>query len=134
VIVIDTSAVVAIFRQEDDAMLHAECIANDGEPLMSAANVIETSLVLRGLKHIEPTEAEAWLDEFLSAAGVRIEPVTLEQADFARAAHVRFGKGTGHAAGLNFGDCFAFALSRATKAPLLFKGDDFARTDVAKAL
>ena len=133
-IVVDTSAVVAIFRQEEDASLHAECLASDGEPLMSAANVVETSLVLRGLKKIDPAEAEAWLDEFLAVAGIRIEPVTAEQANLARAAHARFGKGTGHAAGLNYGDCFAYALAQAVKAPLLFKGDDFARTDAAKAI
>jgi len=134
VIVVDTSAVVAIFRQEEDAALHAGCIAGDGEPLMSAANVVETSLVLRGLKQIAPMEAEAWLNEFLAAAGFRIEPVTPKQADLARAAHVRFGKGTGHAASLNYGDCFAYALAQAMKAPLLFKGEDFTQTDVQKAL
>jgi ribonuclease VapC len=132
VIVVDTSAIVAIFRQECDASFHAECIASDGEPLMSAANVVETSLVLRGLKKIAPAQAEAWLDEFLAAAGIRVEPVTAEQADIARLAHLRFGKGTGRAAGLNYGDCFAYALAQAVKAPLLFKGDDFARTDAAK--
>ncbi len=132
-IVVDTSAVVAIFRQEEDASFHAERLASDGEPLMSAANVVETALVLRGLKKIDPAEAEAWLDEFLAVAGIRIEPVTAEQANLARAAHVRFGKGTGHPAGLNYGDCFAYALAQAVNAPLLFKGDDFARTDAAKA-
>jgi ribonuclease VapC len=134
VIVVDTSAVVAIFRQEEDAALHAGCIADDGEPIMSAANVVEASLVLCGLKQIAPTEAGTWLDEFLLAAGIRIEPVTVKQTSLARAAHMRFGKGTGHAARLNFGDCFAYALARAMKAPLLFKGDDFGRTDVQKVL
>ena len=133
-IVIDTSAIIAIFRQEEDAALHADCIAGDGEPLISAANVIESSFVLRGLKKIAPAEVEAWLDEFLLLGGIHIEPVTLEQAGLARVAHIRFGKGTGHAAGLNYGDCFAYALAQAWKAPLLFKGSDFAQTDVVSAL
>jgi ribonuclease VapC len=62
-----------------------------------------------------------------------VEPVTREQAEIARAAHRDFGKGSGHPAGLNFGDCFAYALAKATREPLLFKGDDFLRTDVAVA-
>ncbi len=132
-IVVDTSAVVAIFRQEDDAAVHAECIANDPEPLMSAASVVETSLVLRGLKQISPDDADAWLDEFLTTAGVRVEPVSPNQADLARKAHVRFGKGTGHGASLNYGDCFAYALAQAFGAPLLFKGNDFGQTDIKSA-
>jgi len=66
--------------------------------------------------------------------GLRIEPVTQRHAELARQAYRQFGKGSGHPAGLNFGDCFAYALARATGAPLLFKGADFARTDVAPAL
>ncbi len=133
-IVIDTSAIVAIFRQEEDALLHANCIASDEEPLISAASVVEASLVLRGLKRNIPGETEAWLDDFLITAGVRVEPVTEHQAGLARAAHQRFGKGTGHAAALNYGDCFAYALALATGAPLLFKGNDFSHIDVMQAL
>jgi ribonuclease VapC len=134
VIVVDTSAIIAIFRQEQDALAFAGCIGDDDEPVISAATLVETSLVLRGLKQIKPAEAESWLDEFIEAAGMRIDPVTPEQAMIARLAHTRFGKGTGHAAGLNYGDCFAYALAQALKASLLFKGEDFGRTDVAKAL
>ncbi len=133
-IVVDTSAVVAIFRQEPDAALYADHIAGDGEPLMSAANLIEASLVLRGLKKIAAADAEAWLDEFLMIAGIRIEPVALDQTAIAREAHIKYGKGTGHAAGLNFGDCFAYALAKAMYAPLLFKGADFGKTDIVPAL
>jgi ribonuclease VapC len=133
-IAIDTSAVVAIFRQEEDAAFYAGRIAGDDEPLMSAANIVETSLVLRGLKMISPVEAEAWLNSFLTIAGIRIESVTAAQADIARAAHVQFGKSTGHAAGLNYGDCFAYALAKAMTIPLLFKGEDFAKTDLTPAL
>ncbi len=93
---------------------------------MSAANVVETSLVLRGLKRITSKQAEQWLDEFLLTAGIHVEQVTAKHAQLARRAHIQFGKETGHSAGLNFGDCFAYALARATGEALLFKGDDSA--------
>jgi ribonuclease VapC len=133
VIVVDTSAVVSIFRQEDDAAVFANRIADDDEPVISAATLVETSIVLRGLTQATPAKAEAWLDEFLAIAGIRVEPVTREQAEIARVAHIRFGKGTGHAAGLNYGDCFSYALAQTLKAALLFKGNDFGQTDVTKA-
>jgi ribonuclease VapC len=130
VIVIDSSAVIAIFRQEDDAPHYARCIATDDDPIMSAANILETSIVLRGLKKIPPDKAERWLDEFIETAGIRIEPVTQEQARAARSAHLRFGKGTGHDAALNYGDCFSYALAKEMNAPLLCKGNDFPKTDI----
>jgi ribonuclease VapC len=130
VIVLDTSAVLAIFRQEADAAHFARRIASDDEPVMSAANVLETSIVLRGLKRVLPARAERWLDDFIATAGIRIESVTPEHARAARLAHVRFGKGTGHAAALNYGDCFAYALAKTLDAPLLCKGNDFAETDI----
>lgn len=133
-IVIDSSAVVAIFRQEPDAAGHARRIGEDDQPVMSAANVLETSIVLRGLKRIPSDVAELWLDEFLTAAAIQVEPVTAAQTDLARQAHARFGKGGGHAAQLNFGDCFAYALAKALDVPLLFKGADFVHTDVTPAL
>jgi ribonuclease VapC len=129
-IVIDSSAIIAIFRQENDAAHFAQSIAADDDPIMSAANAVETSIVLRGLKKIAPDKAERWLDDFLEAAGVRIEPVTPEQARVARSAHMRFGKGTGHAASLNYGDCFAYGLAKEMNAPLLCKGNDFRLTDI----
>jgi ribonuclease VapC len=130
VIVVDSSAVVAVFRQEDDAEHYARSIASDDDPVMSAANLVETSIVLRGLKKIAPEKAERWLDDFVKAAGIRIEPVTADQAQMARSAHLRFGKGTGHGAGLNYGDCFAYALAKAMDAPLLCKGKDFPLNDI----
>ena len=129
-IVIDSSAVIAIFRQEDDAEHYARCIATDDDPIMSAASIVETSIVLRGLKKIPPEKAERWLDEFIEAAGIRIEPVTQELARAARSAHLRFGKGTGHSAALNYGDCFSYALAKEMNAPLLCKGNDFRLTDI----
>jgi ribonuclease VapC len=129
-IVVDSSAVIAIFRQEGDAEHYARSIATDDDPVMSAANLVETSIVLRGLRKIAPEKAERWLDDFVKAAGIRIEAVTADQAQMARSAHLRFGKGTGHGAGLNYGDCFAYALAKAMDAPLLCKGHDFPLTDI----
>jgi ribonuclease VapC len=86
------------FSQESDAASYAQRIADDDQPLMSAANIVETSLVLRGLKRITSEQAERWLDEFLVAAGIRIEQVTTEHVQLARRAHIQFGKGTGHPA------------------------------------
>jgi ribonuclease VapC len=130
VIVIDSSAIIAIFRQEDDAVHCAQSIATDDDPIMSAANVVETSIVLRGLKKVAPDKAERWLDDFIETAGIRIEPVTQEQVRAARSAHMRFGKGTGHAASLNYGDCFSYGLAKEMNVPLLCKGNDFRLTDL----
>ena len=132
-IVIDSSAVIAIFRQEADAAHYAGLIANDDDPVISAANIVEASIVLRGLKKISADRAERWLDEFIETPGIRIEPVTPDQARIARSAHLRFGKGTGHGAALNYGDCFAYGLAKAMDAPLLCKGDDFPLTDIGIA-
>jgi ribonuclease VapC len=133
VIVVDSSAVIAIFRQEHDAEDFARSIATDDDPVMSAANLVETSIVLRGLKEIAPERAERWLDDFIAAGGIRIEPVTADQANAARSAHLQFGKGTGHGAALNYGDCFAYALAKAMEVPLLCKGNDFRLTDIGIA-
>jgi ribonuclease VapC len=133
VIVIDSSAVIAIFRQEADAAHYAGLIANDDDPVISAANMVEASIVLRGLKKISADRAERWLDEFIETAGIRIEPVTPDQARIARSAHLRFGKGTGHGAALNYGDCFAYGLAKAMDAPLLCNGNDFPLTDIGIA-
>jgi ribonuclease VapC len=133
VIVVDRSAIIAIFRQEDDAEDYARSIASDDDPVMSAANLVETSIVLRGLKRIAPKRAERWLDDFIKAAGIRIEPVTRDQAQVARSAHLQFGKGTGHGAALNYGDCFAYALAKVMDTSLLCKGNDFALTDIGIA-
>ncbi|HJQ58186.1 MAG TPA: type II toxin-antitoxin system VapC family toxin [Vineibacter sp.] len=132
-IVVDSSAVIAIFRQEDDATRYAGRIAGDSDPIMSAANLVEVSIVLRGLKKVAAEKAERWLDDFIDMAGIRIEPVTTSQAHLARVAHQRFGKGTGHGAALNYGDCFAYALAKEAGAPLLCKGQDFPLTDISIA-
>jgi ribonuclease VapC len=117
VIVVDTSAIVAIFQQEEEAAHYVQCITTDNDPVISAASIVETSIVLRALKKAPSDRAERWLDQFIEAAGIRIEPVTQEQARIARSAHRRFGKGTGHDAALNYGDRFSYALAKERMPP-----------------
>ena len=93
----------------------------------SAANFLETAIVIDGSRD---AIASRRLDEVVAKANLTIEAVTSEQAHVARAAYRDFGKGSGHPAQLNFGDCFAYALAKATGEPLLFKGDDFGFTDI----
>src|SRR5258707_14185548 len=101
-IVVDSSAVIAIFRQEHDADDYARRIATDDDPVMSAANLVEISIVLRGLKEIAPDRAERWLDDFIKAAGIRIEPVIPNQSNAHRSWHLQCGKGPGHTPGRHY--------------------------------
>ena len=128
--IIDTSAIVAILRQEPEARRFAEAIEAAPVRRISATTYVEIGAVIDGGR--DPV-ASRLVDELLAKAGIIIEPVTAAQARIAREAYRDFGKGSGHAAGLNFGDCFAYALAKATGEPLLFKGDDFSHTDVAAA-
>ena len=98
---------------------------------MSAANMLETSIVL---SRVNDDVFSALFDELLEVMNVTIEPVTLEQAQIAREAHQRYGRGSRHRAHLNFGDCFAYALAKTHDEPLLFVGDDFVHTDLRSAL
>jgi ribonuclease VapC len=128
-LVIDTSALVALLGMEPEAPRLAQAMEADPLRLVSAATLVEASIVL------ESRQGEAAvreLDLLLARAGMQIEPVTAEQADLARQAWRRFGRGR-HPAALNYGDCFSYALSRATGEALLFKGNDFPQTDVAAA-
>ena len=125
--ILDTSALAAIFFGEPDAAKYAQVIHDADRCLMSAANFVELAMVIEG--QIGP-EAGRQCDMFFRRAGIVIEPVTVEQAHLARQAFLDFGKGR-HPANLNFGDCFAYALAKATGAPLLFKGQDFSKTDIA---
>jgi ribonuclease VapC len=130
--VLDTSALLAVLLQEPEAPAFAVIIETAESVRMSTANVLESSIVLRSRKRIEPAESERILDEFLDEAGVQVEAVSADQLAIARAAYAVYGKGS-HAAQLNLGDTFAYALAKAFGEPLLFKGDDFSRTDIAKA-
>ena len=129
--IVDSSALIAILDAEADAAVYAEALAEADVPLISAATLIEAGIVMvnrhgpRGAKKVY-----ALIDE----AGIGIEEVTPHQARMAIDAFVAYGKGRKHKAGLNYGDCFVYALAKATGMPLLFKGDDFRRTDLSAVL
>lgn len=129
--IIDTSAVVAILRNEPEAPAFTEAIATANRRRMSAANYLEAAIVMDGSR--DPVVSRR-LDEFIEIAELAIEPVTVQQMAIARAAYRDFGRGSGHPAGLNFGDCFAYALAKDTAQPLLFKGNDFGHTDLKPVL
>jgi len=127
--IIDTSALVAILLDEPERRAFNEKIEADPRRLLSAVTFVETALV------IEARVGEAGgreLDLFLHRANVETVPVDADQAEIARRAFRRYGRGR-HPAGLNFDDCFAYALVKTTGEPLLFKGDDFGRTDIVAA-
>ena len=112
---------------EPEAAEFAQLIEDDLAPLISAASMLEAGIVLISRHGLE---ARGDLQDFLEQGGLQVEPVTAEQAELALDAYQRYGKGR-HRAGLNFGDCFAYALCKATGQPLLFKGQDFSLTDIA---
>ena len=129
--ILDASAVIAILRDEPDAARFAQAIQEAEHRRISAVNYVEAAAVIDGSR--DPV-ASRQFDDLLRDARVTIEPVTPVQARMARDAYRDFGKGSGHPAKLNFGDCFAYALARAMGEPLLFKGGDFPHTDIASAL
>ncbi len=128
--IVDTSALIAILRAEDDASVMAHAIEEAQTRRISAANYLETAVVVDASR--DPVASRRF-DELVQTAELRVEPVTHDQARIARDAYRDFGKGSGHKAGLNFGDCFAYALAKSTGEPLLFKGDDFGHTDISPA-
>ena len=129
--IIDTSALIAILRAEDDARDMALAIERAQVRRISAANYLEAAVVIDASR--DPVASRRF-DELVDTADLQVEPVTHDQARIARDAYRDFGKGSGHKARLNFGDCFAYALAKATGDELLFKGDDFGHTDIAPAL
>lgn len=129
--IIDTSAIIAILRGEPDAERYMDALSGATAPRASAGTYLETAIVVDANR--DPV-LSARLDELLAVTRVTIDPMTRRQADIARQAYRDFGKGSGHPAGLNFGDCFAYALARESSQPLLYKGDDFSHTDIASAL
>jgi ribonuclease VapC len=128
--VVDTSALVAIFLLEPEAGQFAHEILEAPRAAISAANLLEAGIILDArIGHQDSFE----LDEFIASVGLEVEPVTVDQVRVARRANRTYGKGN-HPAGLNFGDCFAYALAKTTGLPLLFKGADLAQTDITPAL
>ena len=128
--VIDTSAIFAILAGEPEQRAFNEAIAADPVRLISAASFLEAQIAL-ATKYGD--RALRLLDDFLHEARVTIAVVDEEQARAAGAAFRHFGKGR-HPAGLNFGDCFGYALAKVTGEPLLYKGQDFSKTDIASAI
>jgi ribonuclease VapC len=129
--IVDSSALVSILLEEPDAESFSRAIVERLDAAVSVANVLEVSVVARTTGG-QATEAR--IDPMLAQLGLNVIPVDLAQGQAAREAHRRFGKGTGHPAKLNFGDCFAYALAKASGRPLLYKGADFALTDIEPAL
>ncbi len=125
--IVDTSAIVAMLRNESDAAALTQALKSAARARLSAASYVELSVVIDGLG--DPVLSGA-LDAVLSAYEIVLEPLTAEQAQIARSAYQRFGKGSGHPARLNMGDCFSYALARDLGEPLLFKGEDFKLTDI----
>ncbi len=129
--IIDTSALIAILRDEPESLRYAEAIARAKSRRVSAVNYVEAAAVVDGSR--DPIASRRF-DELFREALLVVEPVMEAQAGIAREAYRDFGKDSGHAAGLNLGDCFAYALAKAKSEPILFKGDDFRHTDLTPAL
>jgi len=124
--VLDTSVLVAILCDEPEAEQFETALESDDNRLLSAASLLETSIVIEARFG---EEGGLELDHLLEKAAIQVVSVTREQIEIAREAYRRFGKGRHHA-GLNFGDCFPYALAKLAGEPLLFKGNDFRRTDL----
>ena len=128
--IIDTSAIIAVLRNEPEAEVFRQLIESKQSCMLSAASYVEAACVVDSAR--DPLVSRR-LDDLLKLANCRIEPVTEKQARLAREAYRDYGKGSGHPAQLNFGDCFSYALAKDSGQALLFKGEDFRRTDVACA-
>jgi ribonuclease VapC len=130
-VIVDTSAVIAILKEEDDAAVYAHAIATAEARRLSAVSYLECGIVLDSQR--DPIVSRG-LDELIQEAKIVVEPVTERQARLARQAYADFGKGSGHPAGLNFGDCLSYALALDLREPLLWKGNDFGHTGIESAL
>ena len=129
--IIDTSALVAVIALEPDAPLFGTAMDRAEVLRISAGSYVEAAIVLN--RRRDPA-LDGKFEAMMNDVGFVIEPVTPEQARIARQAYRDYGKGSGHPAQLNFGDCFSYALARDKREPLLFKGDDFIHTDLRSAL
>ena len=125
-IVVDTSTVVAILRHEAEELIVVDILDESSASLMSAVSYVEAQMVIFGRRlRADPRRIES----VIAALGIEVADVTLDQAGLAVRAFLTYGKGR-HPAGLNLADCFAYALAKSRGAPLLFKGDDFSKTDI----
>jgi ribonuclease VapC len=128
--IVDSSALVAILKREPERAAFSALLETTRDVKISAATYFETCIVIDSVR--QPAMSRA-LDDLLERSRIAIEPVTAEQAKIAREAYRDYGKGSGHSAGLNFGDCFSYALARDKREPMLWKGDDFGHTDLRPA-
>ncbi|MGZ4617870.1 MAG: type II toxin-antitoxin system VapC family toxin [Frankiaceae bacterium] len=128
---VDTSVFIAVLRGEADADQYLTALGRAGEIQLSAATYVETAIVVDNTR--DPVISGRF-DQLLAELDAEIRDVTVNQVRLARDAYRNFGKGSGHPARLNYGDCFAYALATETRTPLLFKGEDFERTGVVAAL
>jgi len=129
--VIDSSALIALLLAEPETAEFVAAIAAASNRLAGAPSYLETAIVISARSG---PEAQEKLDRLLADLSVTIVPFTRDQAVLAIAAYQRYGKGGGHPAGLNFGDCFTYALAKVTGEPVLFKGNDFSQTDLETAI
>ena len=127
--IIDSSAVIAILLDEPETLEFATLLDSATSLGISAATFVELCTVVDRRKN--PAISNQ-IEELIKRYNIRIEPVTTEQARIARQAYRDYGKGSGHRANLNFGDCFSYALARDKREALLYKGDDFVHTDIRK--
>jgi ribonuclease VapC len=130
-LIVDSSALVAILLLEPEAKAFTRALAASTYKGLSAASFVETAVVIDSRR--DPV-ASRQLDNLVARSNILIEPFTAEQAAVARQAYRDFGRGSGHPAKLNFGDCMSYALAKVRDEPLLFKGDDFGHTDITSAL
>jgi ribonuclease VapC len=129
--IVDSSALIAILKHEPERLAFSTILHQAESLHISAATYLEFSIVIDSRK--DPA-LSLEIDEVLERYDIQIEPVTASQAKIARQAYRDFGKGSGHRAGLNFGDCFTYALAREKREPVLWKGDDFGHTDLRPAI
>lgn len=130
---VDASAIVAILTREPEAEALANLLEAPPSPITSPIAIFEAALGLCRKRYASVAEAEADVREFLAVARVRIVSITTGEAETALNAFSRYGKGRGHPAQLNLGDCFAYAVARNYGTTLMFKGDDFSKTDIERA-
>jgi ribonuclease VapC len=130
---VDASAIVAILIRETDADALADVLESALSPITSPIAIFEAALGVCRKRHASVEEAQEDVHEFLGMAGIRTVPLTETEAETALAAFSRYGKGRGHPAQLNLGDCFAYAVVKNHRTSLLFKGEDFDKTDIQSA-
>jgi ribonuclease VapC len=130
---VDASAMVAILTREAEADALADILGGARSPITSAIAIFEAVLGICRKRHASVDEAEQDVRDFLDLAGIRAVPITEREAETALAAFSRYGKGRGHPAQLNLGDCFAYAVAKNLRTSLLFKGEDFDKTDIPVA-